>query len=141
MKKLILVVVMMVAFVATGISQNLTAKTSRVYKAFGTVTDTINKDEALTYRVYVPNYAKYVKFNVVQDTISGPDLASTTTVLAYSYDNANWTNLDTVAVVGNTFGTSDLLLPYAQYLKFTITAIDSTAKVNPTLYFLIEKKE
>ena len=132
---------MLWAFVASGIAQDLTAKSSRVYKVFGTATDTINKDESLSYTAYVANFAKTVKFSVSQDTLSGPDLASTTTILSYSYDYQNWTNLDTLNVVGNTFGISDLVTPYAQYLKLTITAIDSTAKVVPTIYLLIEKNE
>lgn len=139
MKKLLLILIMLGAFSVSSMAQDLVAKTSRVYKVLGTATDTINKDEALTYKVYVPNFAKNVKYSVVQDTVSGPDLASTTTILSYSYDNTNWTNLDTLNVVGNTFGVGNLVQPYAQYIKFTITAVDSTAKVIPTLYILTEK--
>lgn len=141
MKRILLTIIMLGAFVASGIAQDLTAKSSRVYKVFGTSTDTINKDESLSYTAYVANFAKTVKFSVSQDTLSGPDLASTTTVLSYSYDYANWTPIDTLSVVGNTFGVGDLVTPYAQYLKLTITAIDSTAKVVPTIYLLIEKNQ
>lgn len=139
MKKILLILFMLGAFAASGIAQDLVAKNSRVYQALGSATDTINKDEALSFTVYVPNFTKSLKLNVVQDTVSGPDLASTQTIIQYSYDFSNWTDIDTLNVVGNTYGNTAVLEPYAQYLKFTTTAVDSTAKVIPKLYFLIEK--
>jgi hypothetical protein len=140
MKKLFLICFMLVAFVATNVAQDLSVKASRVYSAFGSAKDTINKNQSLTYTVFVQNYASVLKLSVVQDTVSGPDLASTQTIIQTSLDYANWTNVDTLNVVGNTFGTTDLILPYANYLKFTTKAIDSTAKVIPKYYMLIEKR-
>lgn len=138
MKKLISILVLMVAFVAVSVAQDLTASNSAVYIAKGATKDTLNKNSSITYTAFVQNFAYAVKFQVTQTEVSG--YAKTKTYLETSFDNVLWTKLDSVSVAETAKGISTLKNPYTQYIRLRTVGLDSTQTTRVKYYLLIEKR-
>jgi hypothetical protein len=138
MKKILSLIVLMVAFVSVSFSQNLTATNTTVYIAKGATADTLNKDGSITYTAYVPNFCYATKFQVTQTEVSG--YAKTKTYLETSFDNALWTKLDSVSISETAKGISVLKNPYTQYIRLRTVGLDSTQTTRVKYYWLIEKR-
>lgn len=138
MKKIITMIILMLAVVSIGFAQNLTAETSRVYIAKGATADTINKDASITYSAYIPNFCYATKVQITQTEVAG--YAKTKTYIETSFDNVTWTKLDSVSLGETAKGISTLKNPYTQYVRLRTVALDSTQTTRIKYYWLIEKR-
>ena len=138
MKRLISILVLMIAFAAVSVAQDLTVNNSAVYIVKGAAKDTLNKNASITCTAYVPNFCYAAKFQITQTEVSG--YAKTKTYLETSFDNVLWTKLDSVSVAETAKGISTLKNPYTQYIRLRTVGLDSTQTTRVKYYLLIEKR-
>ena len=138
MKRLISILVLMVAFVAVSVAQDETVSNSAVYIAKGATKDTLNKDASITYTAFVQNFAYAAKVQITQTQVKG--YAKTKTYLESSMDNVLWTKLDSISLAGTSKGTTTLKNPYAQYVRARTVGLDSVQTSRIKIFLLIEKR-
>ncbi|MFA7362098.1 MAG: hypothetical protein WC139_13780 [Candidatus Kapaibacterium sp.] len=147
MKKLIF----LIAFIGL-ISLNLQAQISVtadkvVHYIYG---DTLIKDATFNNTYYVKDFAVNARLTLVIDTMHlATDLPKVRAIVTRSVNNSDFYSVagDTVtasatAASGHKIATSGLLSDiYANYLKVTVKAIDSTQNTKVGYYLLIDKNE
>jgi hypothetical protein len=145
MKKI--TILLAILLVSIGVNaQNITKANASVtaptvQKFYGARGDTLIKNNTLIQVFEVAPYCTSAKFRLNVTKISGTSL-KVRAIMQSSLDGVTYVAKDTVTVTGTTTGTglSDLVTMTDRYVKFIISPIDTTQKVRPTMYLLLNNR-
>lgn len=153
MRKLIAILGLLVLMISTSQAQSVTnaLKTINSDQVVNYVKQTdLNRNEYVVNTYYVPGFIKNARLTVQTDTVSAAtDLPKVRAIVMRSPNNSDWYSVagDTVTVtattsLGHAVGRTALLSNvYENYLKVTVTAIDSVQNTKLRTYLLIDKNE
>lgn len=131
MKKLISILVLMLAFVVLGNSQTINIKSNTVKDYI--YSDTLKKNVELNQIYSISNFVKNMRLTLDADTLKDGYIKATVKVYG-SLDKSNWTQIGyTLSLASATAtATKDTLFKdsYYQYIKVYTKAIDSTQYVS-----------
>ncbi len=137
MKKLIILLFVFVPFLMVA---QTTVKEDVVLTQYGAVSDTLNKDDAVTDSWYIKDFSTDAEVFWDIDSVAGR--TKVTALFQGSYDNSNWITINsttlTVITGDTTFVQSSGTFLYP-YLKRTLTAVDSTQTTKYKSVIVIKK--
>lgn len=131
MKRLVSILVLMIAFVVVGNSQTINIKSNTVKDYV--YSDTLKKNVELNQIYSISNFVKNMRLTLDADTLKDGYIKATVKVYG-SLDKSNWTQIGyTLSLASATAtATKDTLFKdsYYQYIKVYTKAIDSTQYVS-----------
>lgn len=130
MKRLVSILVLMIAFVVVGNSQTINIKSNTVKDYV--YSDTLKKNVELNQIYSISNFVKNMRLTLDADTLKDGYIKATVKVYG-SLDKSNWTQIGSTLSLASATATAtkDTLFKdsYYQYIKVYTKAIDSTQYV------------
>ena len=114
-----------------------------------TYDDTLIKDATFNVTYYIKDFAKQARLTLEIDTMAvGTDFPRVQAIVSRSMNNVDFHSVigDTISAVssiasGHKIATSGLLTVYENYMKITVTAVDSVQNAKVQYYLLIDKND